>query len=239
MKALILNSGVGCRMSDLTEDSPKCLVDLVSGESILSRQLRQLQSAGVSEIIMTTGYMAENVENTCAPFAGDMRFSFVENPDYRVTNYIYSIYLARERLSGEILMLHGDLVLDDRIINDITAKPHSCMTVSHTRPLPEKDFKAVIKDGKIISVGVHNFDNSIYAQPLYRLRQSDWEIWLAGIERFCEKGNTGCYAEDALNELTDEIKLYPYDIGMRLCMEVDTPDDLNAVNAELSPTQNL
>ena len=43
MKALILNSGMGTRMGDLTENGPKCLVELEDGTTILDRQLSILK----------------------------------------------------------------------------------------------------------------------------------------------------------------------------------------------------
>ena len=53
MKALILNSGMGTRMAPLTDRQPKCLTELSPGETILSRQLRQLAEAGVEEAVVT------------------------------------------------------------------------------------------------------------------------------------------------------------------------------------------
>ena len=46
MTALILNSGMGTRMAPLTDRQPKCLTELSPGETILSRQLRQLAVPG-------------------------------------------------------------------------------------------------------------------------------------------------------------------------------------------------
>ena len=66
-------------------------------------------------------------------------------------------------------MMHGDLVFEDMIPDAITDCEESSMTVSTTAPLPEKDFKAVIADGKIKKVGIEFFDNAAAAQPLYYL----------------------------------------------------------------------
>ena len=55
MKALILNSGKGSRMGDLTKTHPKCMTEIASMETIISRQLRQVAEQGISEVIITTG----------------------------------------------------------------------------------------------------------------------------------------------------------------------------------------
>ena len=55
MKALILNSGLGSRMGVLTSEHPKCMTEISTGETILSRQLRQIADAGIEEVVITTG----------------------------------------------------------------------------------------------------------------------------------------------------------------------------------------
>ena len=57
MKALILNSGLGSRMGVLTSEHPKCMTEISGRETILSRQLRQVADAGISEVVITTGIM--------------------------------------------------------------------------------------------------------------------------------------------------------------------------------------
>ena len=242
MKALILNSGTGSRMSELTSSIPKCLVRLKSGETILDRQLRQLSAAGVRDVVMTTGYLAETVESACERFSGSysgsyspkMNFEFVHNPDYSSTNYIYSIYLAQKHLCGDIIKLHGDLVFDDELISDMLSQKESCMAVSDVKPLPQKDFKAVIHGGKVTRVDIHSFENALYAQPIYKLNSADWELWLSEITRFCESDIKNCYSEEAFNKISDKINIFPYNVKTRLCMEVDTPEDLELANKELS-----
>ena len=57
MKALILNSGLGSRMGVLTSEHPKCMTEISTKETILSRQLRLLAEAGIEEVVITTGYL--------------------------------------------------------------------------------------------------------------------------------------------------------------------------------------
>ena len=102
------------------------------------------------------------------------------------------------------------------------------MVVDYNRPLPEKDFKAVIENGKITAVGVNYINNAYYSQPLYKLFWDDWQKWAEAITQFCEAGNTGVYAEDALN-----ILLEPVDAAGRYCFEVDNQSDLEYAKAVL------
>ena len=150
MKALILNSGTGSRMGDLTRTHPKCMTEIGGGETILSRQLTLIREAGIREVVMTTGTWDKAIRRAVEDTGLDLRCTFVINPIADKTNYIYSMYLAREALADDdILLLHGDLVFEWRALEKLLAQDASGMAVSAALPLPEKDFKAVIHDGRI------------------------------------------------------------------------------------------
>ena len=95
MKALILNSGQGTRMGEMTAAQPKCLTELSPGETILGRQLEQLANAGIAEVVITTGPFGDAIERYCEGLHLSLTYTFVQNTKYSETNYIYSIYCAR------------------------------------------------------------------------------------------------------------------------------------------------
>ena len=233
MKALILNSGLGSRMGVLTSEQPKCMTEISARETILSRQLLLLLDAGIKEVIITTGYFDSVLVNYCNSLDLPIHYTFVNNPIYDKTNYIYSIYCAREYLDDDIILMHGDLVFESEVLEKVIASDTSCMTVSTTVPLPEKDFKAKISDGKIIEVGVSVFNDAVAAQALYKLKKDDWKIWLDEIVVFCEEGNVNVYAENALNELQGSANIYALDVENKLCSEIDDSDDLAVVSSKL------
>ncbi len=226
MKALILNSGMGKRMGVYTKNQPKCMTEISPSVTIISRQLKQLVDAGIKEVVMTTGAFDSVLMDYCESLDLPIDISYVKNTRFKETNYIYSIYCAREELDDDIILMHGDLVFENEVLDNVVNSETSCMVVSSSLPLPEKDFKAVIKEKKITQIGVDLFNKSIAAQPLYKLKKEDWIKWLDKIIEFCEKGITNVYAENALNELNGECNIYPLDIGKSLCEEVDNPDDL-------------
>lgn len=235
MKALILNSGLGHRMGVITKEHPKCMTEISYRNTILSRQLRMLVSFGVEEVIMTTGYYDQVLVDYCEALHLPLRYTFVNNPEYATTNYIYSIYCAKEHLKDQdIILMHGDLVFEGQVMEAVINCPVSCMAVSSTLPLPEKDFKAVVKDNRIEKVGIEFFDHAMAAQPLYKILKEDWLIWLAQIEKFCEADNRKCYAENAFNEVSDQCKICPCDVKDMLCAEIDTPEDLEVVSKRLA-----
>ena len=233
MKALILNSGLGSRMGELTKTHPKCMTEIAEGETIVSRQLRMLSAAGVTDVVMTTGVFEEVLREYCDGLKLPVDITYVRNPLCRETNYIYSIYCARDLLEEDILLMHGDLVFEESVLRELMESGSSCMAVSSAVPLPEKDFKAVVEDGIIRKVGIEFFDHAVAAQPLYKLFRKDWMLWLRKIGEFCEAGNVKVYAENALNELDGACGIVPMDAGLRLCGEIDNPEDLRIVMKKL------
>lgn len=238
MKALILNSGLGSRMGVLTSEHPKCMTEISATDTILSRQLRLLKSAGIQEVVITTGYYDQVLINYCNSLDLGLDIKFVNNPIYDKTNYIYSIYCAKELLDDDIVLMHGDLVFECSVLDDMLDTPFSCMKVSSTIPLPEKDFKAVVKNGEVKAVGIEFFDSAMEAQALYKLNKADWRVWLDKIIEYCESDKKKCYAEVALNEVTDNCHIKAYDVKDKLCSEIDNQEDLKVVSEKLREIEN-
>ena len=238
MKALILNSGLGSRMGVLTSEHPKCMTEISAHETILSRQLKLIAEAGIEEVVITTGYYDGVLVNYCNSLDLPLHFTFVKNPIYDQTNYIYSIYCAKDYLDDDIILMHGDLVFEGEVFDQVVASPVSCMTVSSTLPLPEKDFKAKVVDGKVIAVGVDIFNEAMEAQALYKLFQNDWKVWLDRIVEFCESDRRKVYAENALNELNGAANIFALDVQNLLCSEIDNPEDLAVVSSKLKEIES-
>lgn len=232
-------------MGVLTSQHPKCMTEITAQDTILSRQLKLIADAGITEVVMTTGAFDQVLMDYCQFLNLPLQFTFVKNPVYKDTNYIYSIYCAKDHLEDDILLMHGDLVFENTVLDDVLAFGKSCMAVSTTLPLPEKDFKAVLSDGRIEKVGIEFFTDAVAAQPLYLLKKEDWMVWLRAIVRFCERSaetnpdyNVKCYAENAFNQVSQNCPVWPLDVKDRLCTEIDNPEDLSVVSARLAEIEN-
>lgn len=230
MRALILNSGKGTRMGELTSTHPKCMTLVDAVETILSRQLKIALRNGVSDFVITTGYFDEVLTDYVRALKLPINVIYVKNPLYDSTNYIYSMYCARDYLDAEsIILMHGDLVFENKVFSDIIQQQESAGVVSSIIPLPEKDFKARVIDGRITQIGINVFENALSFQPLYRFSSDDWKQWMGKINEYVENNSVTCYAENALNDILDRIYLKPMDVRDRLCEEVDNVEDLKMV----------
>ncbi|SFT48230.1 phosphoenolpyruvate phosphomutase [Selenomonas sp. GACV-9] len=170
--------------------------------------------AGVDEVVITTGAFADVLVKYVQGLDLPLKITFVHNDKFKDTNYIYSIFKAKEYLQDtDLILMHGDLVFENSVFDQLMAAEGSVMAVSSTEALPQKDFKAVVVDDKIQKVGIEFFEKAMVAQPLYKLTKEDWGTWLTKIVAFCETGNTSCYAENALNEVSGSCAIRPLDIS--------------------------
>ena len=223
---------MGTRMGVLTKEHPKCMTDIAENETILSSQLKSLVECGIQDVVITTGYFNDVLVEYCSSLQLPLNIEYVYNPVFNKTNYIYSMYCAYETLRDhDIVLMHGDMVFEADVLKKALDSKESCMTVSTTVPLPQKDFKAVLKDGKIGAVGIEFFENAVTAQPLYKLLKQDWMVWLEQIKEFCTNGKTSCYAENAFNEVSGSVCVRPLDVKDALCNEIDNCEDLEVVSA--------
>ena len=234
MKALIFNSGIGKRMLELTAHCPKSMVHLYNDETIFERQIRLLQEAGIKEVVITTGPYPEMLKEICKkPRYGNMHFELPHNEIYDASNYIYSMYKAKDLLDDDILMMHGDLVFDRSLIPAMLkdSRKDLCL-INKFKKLPEKDFKGRIVDGCLREVGINIFDDNCFAfQPLYKLSKETIKAWVDNVVKFVSNNNINVYAENALNEISDTLSIYPMSYANHFIDEVDNKDDLARVNA--------
>ena len=88
--AVIMAAGTSSRFAPLSYERPKALTE-VRGEILIERQIRQLQSVGIHQIYIVTGYMSEQFEYLRKKYG----VTLIYNPEYLTRNNNGSIWVAR------------------------------------------------------------------------------------------------------------------------------------------------
>lgn len=120
-KAIILAAGSGSRMQPFTDTMPKCLAH-VNGTPILINALTHLCDAGIRETVIVVGHCKEKIYELVGDHFRDMSIAYVESIDYASTNNIYSLWLAREHLCDDLLLLESDVFFDRRLIDKMLSQ---------------------------------------------------------------------------------------------------------------------
>jgi choline kinase len=148
-KAIILSAGQGKRLSPLTDTRPKCLVEL-SGRTVLHWQLRHLRQAGVTEVVVVTGFAADTVETEIAGLdLPGMTVRTLFNPFFGLTDNLATCWLARGEMVGDFLLLNGDTLFEPAIAERLIAAPSAPITVTIDRKAAgyDADDMKVLTDG--------------------------------------------------------------------------------------------
>ena len=226
MKALILASGKGERLYPVTKEIPKPLVE-IGNRAILGSQLDNLIGCGITNVIITTGSFEGKIKEYVKERYSNINVSYVNNPRYNSTNYIYSMWLTKEFIDDEIILLHGDLLFEKRLLERMIDEKGNRVLVNKKIEVPEKDFKAVIVNDRVIKIGIEFFgENAFACLPMYKFSKGDFLFWLNECEQYIEKGDVNIYAENVFNDISDELLIYPLYFNDELCMEIDTKDEL-------------
>lgn len=121
MQAIILAAGMGRRLGELTQDRPKCMVE-VNGVTLIERMLRQLDRCHLDRIVIVVGYRARQLIDFVNTLRIETPIQYVENRVFDKTNNIYSLALAEEYLrQDDTLLLESDLIFEDDILGLLLA----------------------------------------------------------------------------------------------------------------------
>lgn len=96
--AIILAAGTSSRFAPLSREHHKALT-VVRGEILIERQIRQLKDAGIADIIIVTGYKAEEFSYLVEDFG----VRIIHNPFYKERNNNSSIWVARDYISNSYI----------------------------------------------------------------------------------------------------------------------------------------
>ena len=107
-RAVFIAAGFGSRLAPITFNTPKPLVR-VKGTRIIDHLLDACLEAGIEEIYIVRGYLAEQFDQLLYKYP---TIKFLENPVYNEANNISSGMIARDLLSNSYVF-EADLLLSN------------------------------------------------------------------------------------------------------------------------------
>lgn len=121
MNAIILAAGEGRRLRPLTNDNPKCMVNLF-GKPILERQIDIFQSCGINDISIVTGYRNDKIRFK--------NLRYFRNEKYATTNMVETLFCAKKSLVNSTIVSYGDIIFEKNVLEKlIDATDDICVVV--------------------------------------------------------------------------------------------------------------
>ena len=145
MIGVILAAGMAKRLRPLTDERPKCLLT-VGQRTLLQRTVDGIIAAGISELVVVTGYRAQMIRDFLTSHYPDLTIHFIDNPDYAHNNNIFSLWLTRPYTEGrDFLLLDSDILFDPQIIPAVLSAEGSALALNR-HELGEEEIKVIVDD---------------------------------------------------------------------------------------------
>ena len=141
-RAIFIAAGFGSRLAPITFNTPKPLVR-VHGTRIIDRLIESCLQAGIEEIYIVRGYLAEQFDQLLYKYP---MVKFLENPVYNEANNISSALVARHLLSNAYVF-EADLLISNP---SIIKKYHYSSDFLAIKKDRTDDWCFVVKDGVIV-----------------------------------------------------------------------------------------
>jgi histidinol-phosphate/aromatic aminotransferase/cobyric acid decarboxylase-like protein len=236
-RAVILAAGIGQRLRPLTNDTPKCLVE-VNGEPILCRALRSLADCGIQEAVIVVGYAAQKVEERIGPNFAGVAIRYVPTPDFASTGNICSLWSARSFCDRDIILLEGDIVFDHDVIACLQKTPGDSMAVAPYDPAMSGTVVRSDTKGHVTCFALgadqppdFDFTDTFKTVNIYLLRAATLQgSILPEVASQIERGNVSAYYEAAFRDLRaggSLPALAAVDVSALRWCEIDDQHDLD------------
>jgi len=242
MNVIILAAGQGNRLKPLTNDIPKCLVEIF-GKSLLNWQLELFSKLHITDISIVRGYLKEKI---ALP-----EIKFFENNYFQTTNMIETLFCAREKISDSTIISYGDIIYEKTVIEKLIQNDDDISVIvdknfrdywniRFDNPINDLESLTIDSDNNISSIGQKINDiNDIQGQyiGLMKFQNSGSEFLKSFYDKcknFSKNGENylktnlpfeKSYMTDLLQGMIDEgykIRAIPIENGW---LELDTYDD--------------
>ena len=215
--AIIMAAGTASRFAPLSYEKPKALIE-VRGEVLIERQIRQLRQAGIEEVIVVTGYKAEQFEYLKDKYG----VVLINNPYYLTRNNNSSIYAAREYIKNSYICSSDNYFITNPFESDVDESYYAAVYIEgETGEWCISEDGGWIKDVKVggrdswVMLG-HVFWSESFSRSFLHILEDEYE-WPETADKLWET----IYIEH-INELPMKIRKYPADF----IFEFDTLDEL-------------
>jgi choline kinase len=238
MNAIVLSAGQGRRLLPLTERDPKCLLEVDGPRTVLELQLRALARCGIRTATVVLGFGADRVERFLAGIRiSGLRVETLFNPFFASSDNLATCWLARGAMTADFVLLNGDTLFEDRVLQRVLEAPPAPITVTidHKAGYDDDDMKVSIDASRrLLAIGKRLAPESVGGESIGMLcfRETGVKAFRDELERVIRtpEGLRAWYLS-VVNEMAARIPIATVSIDGLWWREIDSPKDLEGVRA--------
>jgi L-glutamine-phosphate cytidylyltransferase len=228
MLAVILCAGVGRRLAPLSEKIPKALIE-VGGRPLIFHTLEALRECGVNNVVLVVGHLRTLMQQELVNGVPGVTIHWVVNDLFAQTGSLYSLWSAKEYLTGPFVFMDADLLFNPGILADLTdQEDKSCLLVGPLAVDSGEEVKVAQRRGLATAIGkiVDSLDPLAgEAVGVVKIAAPDVPLALQLMDDLV-RANQLAEHEELSQALCDRQCLWVRDIGDSSWLEIDFPEDV-------------
>lgn len=254
MKGIILAAGASNRLRPLSEDIPKCMLE-INGKPLLQNILELFKNNGVDDISVIVGYKKEKIKMS---YHG---VTYFENDDFMTNAILHGLMYARAKLEEalktreDVIITYSDIWYNDSVVKALLISKKAIAAIVDTdwqdyykgrteHPISEAENVIMDDNKRILKIGKH-----IFPEGVEKNKQGEfiglWKLTPKGVKTFLKhfdrlnftlkktdpyqnaKEWQKSYLTDILQEMTDQGEKIHGVLIQKNWMEFDTGQDYN------------
>ena len=235
MIGVILAAGMAKRLRPLTDECPKCLLK-IGERTLLERTVDAMLEAGISELVVVTGYRAQMIRDFLTLHYPDLTIHFIHNADYEHNNNIFSLWMTRPYTDGhDFLLSDSDILFDPQIIRAVLATEGNALALNR-HELGEEEIKVIVdSDNRVVEISkVCSIEQAIGESVGFEKMTASYSTALfRELEQMIEReGLIDVFYERAFERLIPQGHTFRIvDTTEFFSIELDTVEDFNNAKA--------
>lgn len=233
MQAIILAAGLAKRLRPLTDTTPKCLLD-VAGKNLLHRTMDNVISNGIKDFVFVTGYRENMIKDYLKANFPNIKIDFLTNSDYPNNNNSYSLWMTKDLIKDDFILLDSDILFNAGIITKLLSDTNeNAAAVNLKVKLDEEQIKVTLDaDNRILrmakdvpldeargeSIGIEKFSKS-FGKEIFDILD----------RKILKENNVNEFYEKTFEEVISlndaRNSIYCTDVSDYECIEIDTVED--------------
>ena len=237
MKAIILAAGIGKRFKEVTEQKPKCLIE-IQGKTLLERALAALGAAGVTQAVIVIGYRGEMIEQQVGPTHAGVQVRYVFNDRYE-KGAILSLWSARGEFDDDILIMDADVLFPVALIDRLVHSAHAnCFLLDADAVNTGEEQMLLTRGGRVLNIvrgGSGDFEVIGESVGFLKVSRSDAPLLRTILDDLVTQGRDTIEHEEAFPSFLAQRVVGFETVDDLPWIEIDFPADLEQAEREVLP----
>lgn len=231
MKAVILAAGLGSRLGEKAKGRPKAL-QKVGGRTLVEHQLEALSAEGVGPVVVVVGHAEDQIRAVLGESV-----EYVVNPRPDETNSLYSLWLAREWLEGDLLVLNSDLLFHPDILKRLLKQAGSALAFDSGSHGGAEQTKVGLSGKRVTDLGKDFPETGARGENLGLIKLD--AVGTAALrmraEAIIANGGEQTWVTEAVRSVLAEVEVTGVNMAGLPWVEIDFPYDLDTARRQVWP----